>query len=105
MTMSQEEERDSRELLDLRMGRKRPAHSGDSWSKEELQQLKDLFFEGVGISKLATMLGRTELAVVQKLKEMGAFEQQSRLRGPNRKPVLEVRCSCPDSVRVTISMV
>ena len=89
-------EKTKKELMDLRMGLKRPPRSGETWSKDELRQLKELFYEGVGISELATIFGRTELAVVQKLKEMGAFEQQCRPRGPNQNPTPGYQCQCPN---------
>lgn len=84
-----------KELLDLRLGRKRPLHSGENWSKDELEQLKMRFLEGDGISELATIFGRTEPAIVQKLTGMGLFEQQCRLRGPNRKSIQAYQCHCP----------
>lgn len=91
--------KDSRkELLDLRFGRKRPLHSGENWGKEEVEQLKWRFLEGYGISEMATIFGRTELAIVQKLKEMELFEQQCRLRGPNRKSIQERQCRCPSCI-------
>ena len=88
-------EKGKNKLMDLRMGLKRPPRSGEAWSKDELRQLKERFYEGVGLSELTILFGRTELAVVQKLKEMNAFEQQSRPRGPNRYPIPEPRCQCP----------
>lgn len=87
-------EKSKKELIELRMGLKRPPRSGENWNEEELRQLKEQFYEGVGLSELTTKSGRTELAVVQKLKEMDAFEQQCRSRGPNRNPVRQ--CQCPD---------
>ncbi len=88
-------ERSKKELIELRMGLKRPPRSGENWSEDELRQLKEEFYDGVGLSELTTKSGRTELAVVQKLKEMDAFEQQCRPRGPNRNPAPDRQCQCP----------
>ena len=85
------------ELAALRSGERPCVRSGQYWSKEEREKLLRDFESGAGISELALELNRTEPAVVQELKNEGAFENQSRHRGRNQpKPSgCPSCCQCP----------
>ena len=50
------------DLIVLRNGRKAPERSGEYWSKEDLETLQNLFWEGVNLSEIAIRLGRNEMA-------------------------------------------
>ena len=85
------------ELAALRSGERPCERSGEYWSKEEREKMLRDFAAGVGISELTLELKRTELAVVQELKNAGAFENQTRRRGRNQpKPSgCPSCCQCP----------
>lgn len=83
------------DLISLRKGEKHPIRSGEYWSKEERQALIRDFIDGEGISDMAVKYQRTELAVVQELKNADMFENQSRRRRKNRTQDAYVRCHCP----------
>ena len=89
MSASQED------LISLRNGEKHPIRSGEYWSEEERQALIRDFIDGEGISDMAVKYQRTELAVVQELKNADMFENQSRRRRKNRTQDAYVRCHCP----------
>ena len=59
------------ELIVLRNGRKAPERSGEYWSKEDLETLQNLFWEGVNLSEIAIRLGRNEVATYQQLTKRG----------------------------------
>lgn len=65
--------RKEQELAALRSGEGPCERSGQYWSKEERENAIRSFTAGVGLSDLALELSRTELAVVQELKNAGAF--------------------------------
>lgn len=83
------------DLISLRKGKKHPLRSGEYWSKEERQALIRDFIAGEGISDMAVKYQRTELAVVQELKNADMFENQSRRRRKNRTQDTDARCHCP----------
>lgn len=85
------------ELAALRSGERPCERSGEYWSKEEREKMLRDFAAGVGISELTLELKRTELAVVQELKNAGAFENQTRRRGQNqpKSQNSERCCRCP----------
>ena len=84
-------------LAALRSGERPCERSGQYWSKEEREKLLRDFESGEGISDLALELNRTEPAVVQELKNAGAFENQTRRRGRNqpKHPDCQPGCQCP----------
>lgn len=83
------------DLISLRKGEKPPERSGEYWSKEERQSLICDFTDGEGISNMAVKYKRTELAVVQELKNAGMFKNQSRHRRKNRICIDDLCCHCP----------
>ena len=83
------------ELIALRKGENHPERSGEYWNKEERQALTRDFMNGTGISDMAIKYQRTELAVVQELKNTDMFENQSRRRRKNRSHSTDLCCNCP----------
>ena len=81
--------------ISLRKGEKHPNRSGEYWSKDERQALIHDFIDGEGISDMAVKYQRTELAVVQELKNADMFENQSRRRRKNRTHDTDTRCYYP----------
>ena len=43
------------ELIALRTGKNPPERSGECWTKDELEQLKLLYYSGAGFSEIALM--------------------------------------------------
>lgn len=57
----------SERLLQMRDGRYRPERAGSSWGDEEREDLQFYYLKGMGISEIALLLNRGEMAVVQQL--------------------------------------
>ena len=87
-------EKHQKELIALRKGEKPPERSGEYWSKEELEALETLFWEGEGLSEIAIWLGRNEVAIYQQLAKGKLLSGQCRPRNrTKRQPAAE--CLCP----------
>ena len=82
------------ELIALRSGRKAPERSGEYWSKEDLETLQNLFWEGVNLSEIAIRLGRNEVATYQQLAKSGLLSGQCRARKRAKRPA-KAECLCP----------
>lgn len=82
------------ELIGLRTGKKQPERSGEYWNAEEIERLKDLYYNGEGISSLALQFGRNERAVYQQLEKLGCMDEQYRPRNRKRREPLGKRCLC-----------
>ena len=82
------------ELIALRSGRKAPERSGEYWSKEDLETLQNLFWEGVNLSEIAIRLGRNEVATYQQLAKSGLLSSQCRPRKRTKRQA-KAECLCP----------
>ena len=89
----------NKDLIALRTGQKPAQRSGEYWSKEELQQIENLYEEGVGMSDIALRFDRTEVAVFQQLGKMGLLSRQCRPRAHKKKGEVKLElpggCHCP----------
>lgn len=82
------------QLIALRNGEVPAEHSGEYWSKEDIQLLVRLYCqEGIGISDIALQLGRTEGAVCQQLTKMGLLSAQGKHRSRKKKETIP-QCYC-----------
>lgn len=66
---------------------------GEYWSDEERHCLQSLFDSGTGITAIAILLQRTELAVIMQANQMGLFTPPSKKRNYRPRPP---RCLCPN---------
>ena len=73
----------SNKLIALRTRREGLWNDNRPWSQEELFLLKQMFFEGKGLSAIAIELGRTELSVMQKALQLDLVAEETRPRRPN----------------------
>ena len=64
------------EVMILRNGEGNNENYGKPWTDEERDRLDEAYHSGVGITKLALEFGRSESAIIQQLKLMGAFKKQ-----------------------------
>lgn len=82
-------------LIALRTGEVPAEHSGEYWSKADIQLLERLYCQdGIDISDIALQLGRTEGAVCQQLTKMGLLSPQSKHRSRKKKePIPQCYCS------------
>ena len=92
----------SRELIQAyRNGYMMPERSGNFWSKEEVDHLSELFFDGCDISSIALKLQRSEVAVFQQLMYQGFIKSYGvrRYREKNKAKCLCSKCDlqerCP----------
>ena len=67
-------ERLRKEIQQMRQNRTPHSKNREYWSKEDGEQLRGLFDEGVGISEIALQMGRTERAVMLKINESKLYE-------------------------------
>ena len=84
------------ELIALRTGKNPPERSGECWTKDELEQLKLLYYSGAGFSEIALKLKRTEVAVFQQASKIGILSQQCKPRNRVPKQQSHTACLCPD---------
>ena len=73
----------------IRMRESTADRNTDYWSKEEREQLADMFKLGDGISEMALHFGRSEMAIFNQLNSMRLFKQG---RGHYAK---KPKCKCP----------
>jgi len=81
-------------LAALRSGKAPPERSRDYWSKEDVETLTRSFWECHGISQMALEMGRSEIALYQKLLKMGLLSPQCDPR-PKRPRPESCDCLCP----------
>ncbi|MCD8354674.1 MAG: hypothetical protein LUC47_10240 [Clostridiales bacterium] len=82
--MSENDFRESIKLMRSRTGQL--DREGNYWSEDEHRHLEHLFWKGVGISEMAVLLQRTEMAVMQQIDKMGlscARQKRSNRRDKN----------------------
>lgn len=63
-------------------------HAG--WTPEEMDSMGKMFYDGIGISEIAIRLGRSEIAIFQKLNSEELFR---RIRKPNGTHAVPT-CKC-----------
>lgn len=80
-------------LIARRTGKDVPEHAGDYWSKEEIETIKNLYHDGVGISEMAITLGRTESAVFQQIDRLHLQPEPGYIRKRKRKKETAI-CLC-----------
>ncbi len=86
---------DSRtKLIAMRTRRAGLEKDKQPWTEEDLALLREYFMAGRGISEIALILQRTELAVFQKAKDMDLFAGETSHRGPNCK--MDCQCQCEE---------
>lgn len=85
-------EKDHDQLIALRTGQVVSEHASDYWSEDEQDTLSRLFWTGYGISEMAIILQRNEIAVCQQLIRRNMFSQQSKPR--NRRERADGGCYC-----------
>ena len=78
------------------------------WTDDELQRLESMFYEGVGITDIALELGRSEIAIFNRVK---AFYR--RVRAPRQYKAecqcrkcayyIDGKCTCPNGICGTAS--
>lgn len=58
---------------------------GSYWTADDKDNLKTLFFQNVGITDIALILQRTEVAVAQQIQMMNLYEKVRRPSGSRRQ--------------------
>lgn len=85
-------------ILKLRSGHPENDNRNGYWTDKEDKDLLRMFYDGVGITEIAVILGRTEPSVVQRLLISGAFQRQTRPRAhkdpSEKKPPKDPKCRC-----------
>ena len=74
--------------------KKLPERSGDYWSADDLNTLKESYWDGVSISEIALQMGRNEVATYQQLAKMGLLSRQCKPRNREKKKS-RAECLCP----------
>lgn len=64
----------------------------DYWTKEDKDQLRAMFYGGVGITKIAITLQRTEPAVSQQIEKLNLYSR--RKYKTKRKDNVHNQCAC-----------
>ena len=59
------------------------------WTEYEKQQLREMFASGIGITQMALLLQRSEMAIVNQLNALGLFKK---CRAPKKT---KKECLCP----------
>lgn len=75
-------ENNSERICALRSRTIRPAREGIYWGKDEIERLQKMFNGGDGITEIALVLERSELAVVQQIEKLDLY---GRKQNPQRK--------------------
>lgn len=90
--MSEKDIRESIKLMRSRTGQL--DREGNYWSEDEHRQLERLFWKGVGISEIAVLLQRTEMAVMQQIDKMGLYRELpcARQKRSNRRDKNVCQC-------------
>lgn len=55
-------------------------NSKEYWSKDDMEKLGKMFCDGIGISQIALLMGRTERAIYQKIMESQLFDPVYRVQ-------------------------
>lgn len=68
----------------MRQRTKQLEREGFYWTDDEKQQLKTLFYENIGITDIALILQRTEVAVMQQIQLLNLYEKVRRTAAAKR---------------------
>ena len=68
-----------------------PERSRENWNPDERRELRKLYGQGMGISRIALHLQRSEMAIIQQLIGMELFISHRTIRNRTAK---EPRCLC-----------
>ena len=82
-------------LIALRNGETAAPNSGEYWTEEAQEQLKQMYFDGAGFSEIALNFGRNEVAIYQQLLKSDLLSPQCKPRKRCPKIVNE-RCLCSE---------
>ena len=90
-------------LEELRSGKTLPQNRNEYWPEDDDRKLVKLFYKPTGISEMAIILGRSEISIVNRIRNKGMLEPQSRVRnvvnGYNKKCKCRT-CRCEDCVYI-----
>lgn len=81
-------------IRSMRNNEGRLERAGDYWSDEDRERLRQMFYEGIGISEIALRLQRTESAVFQQIEKMSLFCKDK--RRPRKDACRNCSCHCPN---------
>ena len=92
MTINEDQFRQS--VIIMRNKGDKMDREGEFWSEEERQYLQSLFDNGTGITAIALLLQRTEMAVIQQAMSMDLFTppRKKRKSGPRQPKCLCCNC-------------
>lgn len=97
---------DPQTVINMRRRTVRLEREGDYWTKEEKEALRRLFNEGVDITEMASILQRTEPAIIQQIENMDLYERKknpirrkSHTKGPGCLCKKCVHCKTCQAVR------
>lgn len=80
-------------VVNMRTKASKLEREGEYWTPEEREQLVGMFHEGIGITKSAVILQRTEVAAMEQAKLLGLYPASA----PRKRFVKRhLRCLCPD---------
>ena len=82
-------------LIALRTGQVQARRSGDYWSKEELEEMVQMFVGGMGLSDIALHFDRNEVSIYQQLSKSGLLSAQCRPRNRCAKRIDGPQGLCP----------
>ncbi len=68
-------------------------NDGKYWDDETLDTLREMYFDGAGITEIAYDLKRNESAIVQQLQKYGCFSAVHKIRDTSRS---RKKCKCID---------
>ena len=66
--------------------------TGEYWSKEDRETLRQLYRAGRGISEIAVILQRSEFAIMMQLADMGEVRRSKRTRASKKGQCLCENC-------------
>jgi len=80
-------------IINIRTRTTKLERERDYWSEEEREQLRELFYNGTGISEIAIILQRSELTVVEQVKLLGLYSNSSSKKKSGKK---HLHCLSPN---------
>ena len=67
----------SETVKNMRNHSTRPQNEGEYWSNEDKQKLIEYFEDAVGITEMAVIFHRSELAVIQQIEKLDLYERKN----------------------------
>lgn len=58
----------------LRSGEITLDREGDYWNENDIEKIKNAFDSGIGLSKIALMLQRTEVAIINEIEKLNLYQ-------------------------------